>query len=426
MPRFSNHRESPTRIENLRKSTSKSPSPEWRHEQAPILLSESTSNNTEQPRDTLPRVYKAPNPAKRKYSPEPSDISSMAKRQKLDERGTTKRRRSIPLITPASGLPQTKDSAQTRSISTTPEVAPQEKKCALVWRVWHSPGGRGKGPKREDSVRSLTPSVAMLTSHEVDGGEMERAQLGPAGSSTLLSPRPLLRRVRRQIFKVGGETLSLATKGHNTDSRGKPQPGQDAREHSATARKGGTMDTSMLEPNQGGKDWSSHKSQMHSHAASDSARNTVSTTGMGAPSTVEDDAGDLLACKLSRMAPFASPSMLPTDAEFSIADVEKAVDVLTTISNLCDTISGQPKAETRAKLYDKLGELPFLLTRQGRDKQPQMAKSFWKFVYRHPNSARWGPIESFDKLRDDIMGLSLFRVRSKASPKERHQGVFEV
>lgn len=108
MPRFSNDRESPTRIESLRKSTSKSPSPEWRHEQAPILPSETTSNNTEQPQDILPRVYKVPNPAKRKYSPETSDISSTAKRQKLDERDTTKRRRSIPLITPASGLPQVK------------------------------------------------------------------------------------------------------------------------------------------------------------------------------------------------------------------------------------------------------------------------------------------------------------------------------
>lgn len=255
---------------------------------------------------------------------------------------------------------------------------------------------------------------------------MERVQLGPAGSSTLLSPRPLLRRVRRQIFKVGGETLSLATDGHKTDSCGKPQPGQHDREHSATTGKGGTMDVSMLEPKQGREDWSRHKSQMHSHAASDSVRNAVSTTSMEASSTVEDDAGDLLACKLSRMAPFASSSMLPTDAEFSIADVEKAVDVLTTISNLCDTISGQPKAETRAKLYDKLGELPFLLTREGRDEQPKMAASFRELVYRHPNSVRWGSIESFDKLRDDIMGVSLFRARSKASPKERHQGVFEV
>ncbi|RMJ12338.1 hypothetical protein CDV36_007998 [Fusarium kuroshium] len=209
-------------------------------------------------------------------------------------------------------------------------------------------------------------------------------------------------------------------------SRWEPQPRQDAREHSATTRKGGTMDVSMLEPNQGAKDWSGHKSQMYSQAASDSVRNTMSTTSTEASSMVEDDAGDLLACKYSRMAPFASPSMLPTDAEFSIAEVEKAVDVLTTISNLCDTISGQPRAETRAKLYDKLGELPFLLTRKGRDERPKMAASFRELVYRHPNSARWGPIESFDKLRDDIMEMSLFRVRSKASPKQRHQGVFEV
>ncbi|KAI8679951.1 hypothetical protein NCS57_00274400 [Fusarium keratoplasticum] len=249
---------------------------------------------------------------------------------------------------------------------------------------------------------------------------MERAQLGPAGSSKLLNPRPSLRRVRRQIFKVGGEALSLVTKGHKTDSRGKPQPRQDAGEHSATTRREG----SMLEPKQGGvKGRTGHKSQMHSQAASDSVRNTSTKTS----STVEDDAEDLLACKLSRMTPFTSPSMmLPADAEFSIADVEKAVDVLTTISNLCDAISGQPKAETRAKLHDQLAKLPDLLTRQGRGKQPKMAARFREFVYRHPDSGRWGPIESFDKLGDDIMGLTLFRARSRASPKQRHPGVFEV
>ncbi|KAJ4149841.1 hypothetical protein NW754_001273 [Fusarium falciforme] len=179
----------------------------------------------------------------------------------------------------------------------------------------------------------------------------------------------------------------------------------------------------MLEPKQGAKDRTGHKSQMRSQAASDSVRNASTKTS----STVEDDAEDLLACKLSRMAPFTFPSMmLPADAEFSIADVEKAVDVLTTISNLCDAISGQPRAETRAKLYDQLAKLPDLLTRQGRDKQPKMAARFREFVNRHPDSGRWGPIESFDKLGDDIMVLTLFRARSRASPKQRHPGVFEV
>lgn len=248
---------------------------------------------------------------------------------------------------------------------------------------------------------------------------MERAQLGPTGFSKLLNPRPSLRRVRRQIFKVGGEALSLVTRGHKTDSCGKLQPIQDAGEHSTATRR----EDSMLELNQGAKDWAGHNSQMHSQAASDSVRNTST----GTSSTVEDDAEDLLACKSSRMAPFTSSSMmLPADAEFSIADVEKAVDVLTTISNLCDAISGQPRRETRAKLYDQLAQLPNLLTRQGRDKQPKMAARFREFVYRHPDSGRWGPIESFDKLGDDIMGLTLFRARSRASPKQRHPGVYEV
>lgn len=179
----------------------------------------------------------------------------------------------------------------------------------------------------------------------------------------------------------------------------------------------------MLEPKQGAKDWTGHKSQMHSRAASDLVRNTSTK----ASSTVEDDAGDLLAYKLLRIVPFASRSMtLPADAEFSIADVEKAVDVLTTISNMCDTISGQPRADMRTKLHDELVKLPKLLTREGRDKQPKMAARFQELVYRHPDSGRWGPIESFEKLGDDIMGLTLFRARSRASPKQRHPGVFEV
>lgn len=179
----------------------------------------------------------------------------------------------------------------------------------------------------------------------------------------------------------------------------------------------------MLEPKQGMKDGTGHKSQMHSWTASDSVRDTSTE----ASSTVEADAGDLLARKFSRMAPFASQSMtLPADAEFSIADVEKAVDVLTTISNICDTISGQPKADMRAKLHDEFVKLPNLLTREGRDKQPKMAARFRELVYRHPDSGRWGPIESFEKLGDDIMGLTLFRARSRASPKQRHPGVFEV
>ncbi|KAJ4310356.1 hypothetical protein N0V84_011004 [Fusarium piperis] len=233
--------------------------------------------------------------------------------------------------------------------------------------------------------------------------------------------RPSLRRVRGRIFKVGGEMLSQATKGDKTDSRGKLQPTQDAGEHSATTRKEGTADVSMLEPKQGTKDRTGHQNQMQSRVASGSVRNAVPTTNTNTSSTVEDDAGDLLACKLSRMASFTS-----ADAEFSTADLENAIDVLTTISNLCETISGQPRAETRAKLYDQLGKLPYLLTRQGRDKQPKMAARFRELVYRHPDSVRWGPIESFDKLGYDIMGLTLFRARSRASPEQRHQGVFEV
>lgn len=182
----------------------------------------------------------------------------------------------------------------------------------------------------------------------------------------------------------------------------------------------------MLEPKQGAKDRIGHENQMHSQVASDSVRNVVYTARMETSGTVEDDAGDLLACKLSRTVPLASASMLPADAEFGIADVENAANVLITISNLCDTISGRPRAETRAKLYDQLGKLPFLLTREGREEQPKMAARFRELVYRHPDSARWGPIESFDKLGYDIMGLTLFRGRSKASPKQRHQGVFEV
>lgn len=53
---------------------------------------------------------------------------------------------------------------------------------------------------------------------------MERAQLGPTGSSKPPISRPPLRRIRRQIFKVGGEMLSLAKKGDKADSHGELQP----------------------------------------------------------------------------------------------------------------------------------------------------------------------------------------------------------
>ena len=107
MPRFSNGREGSTRIGSLRKVTSNSPAPEWRHEQAPILLSESTPNSIQQPRDMTPRAYNAHNPNKRK-SPETSNLPPTAEGQQFDERGIVKRRRSIPLTAPASGLPQVK------------------------------------------------------------------------------------------------------------------------------------------------------------------------------------------------------------------------------------------------------------------------------------------------------------------------------
>jgi len=108
MPRFSNGREGSTKIGNLRKVTSNSPAPEWRHEQAPILLSESTPNSIQQPRDMTLRAYNAHNPNKRKSPPETSNLPPTAEGQKLDERGIVKRRRSIPLTAPASGLPQVK------------------------------------------------------------------------------------------------------------------------------------------------------------------------------------------------------------------------------------------------------------------------------------------------------------------------------
>ncbi|RSL82750.1 hypothetical protein BHE90_002649 [Fusarium euwallaceae] len=139
MPRFSNGRERSTRIENLRKVASKSPAPERRHEQAPILLSESPSNNTEQPRDILPRVYNAPNPAKRKYSPETSNLSPAAKRQKLDEGSIVKRRRSIPLTAPGTGLPQIKLTLATPPSTPTsprPKTPPRQDRSWLhpKWR----------------------------------------------------------------------------------------------------------------------------------------------------------------------------------------------------------------------------------------------------------------------------------------------------
>jgi hypothetical protein len=104
MPRFSNGREGSTRIGNLRKATSNSPAPEWRHEQAPILLSESTPNSIQQPL----RVCNAHNPTKRKSPPETSNLPPTTEGQPFDERGIVKRRRSIPLTAPASGLPQVK------------------------------------------------------------------------------------------------------------------------------------------------------------------------------------------------------------------------------------------------------------------------------------------------------------------------------
>ncbi|RSM12275.1 hypothetical protein CDV31_006380 [Fusarium ambrosium] len=140
MPRFSNGRKRSTRIENLRKVASKSPAPERRHEQAPILLSESPSNNTEQPRDILPpRVYNAPNPAKRKYSPETSNLSPAAKRQKLDERSIVKRRHSIPLTAPGTGLPQIKLTLATPPSTPTsprPKTPPRQDRSWLhpKWR----------------------------------------------------------------------------------------------------------------------------------------------------------------------------------------------------------------------------------------------------------------------------------------------------
>ncbi|KAL2692002.1 hypothetical protein Neosp_002398 [[Neocosmospora] mangrovei] len=351
MPRFSNGREGSTKIGNLGKVKSNLPAPEWRHGQAPILLSENTPNSIEQPQDMAPRVYNAPKSTKRKSPPETLNLPPTAKARKLDERGpwcSTGQALACHSAIDAN-VPKTKDPAETRSVSTAPEVAPQEKKCALVWRVRHFSGAGGKNSKREDSL----------------------------------------------------------------------QPRQDAGEHSATTRR----EDSTLEPKKGTKDWIGHKSQMHSWSASDSVRDTSTE----ASSTVEDDAGDMLARKFSRMVPFASKSMtLPADAEFSIADVERAVDVLTTISNICETISGQPRADTRAKLHDEFVKLPNLLTREGRDKQPKLAAQFRELVYRHPDSGRWGPIESFEKLGDDIMGLTLFRARSRTSPKERHPGVFEV
>lgn len=108
MPRFSNGREGSTKIGNLGKVTSNLPAPEWRHGQAPILLSENTPNSIEQPRDMAPRVYNAPNSTKRKSPPETLNLPPTAKARKLNERGTVKRRRSIPLTSPASGVPQVK------------------------------------------------------------------------------------------------------------------------------------------------------------------------------------------------------------------------------------------------------------------------------------------------------------------------------
>lgn len=109
MPRFSNGREgSAKKIGNLGKVTSNLPAPEWRHEQAHILLSENTPNSTEQPWDMAPRVYNAPKSTKRKSPPETLNLPPAAKGRKLDERGPVKRRRSIPLTSPASGVPQVK------------------------------------------------------------------------------------------------------------------------------------------------------------------------------------------------------------------------------------------------------------------------------------------------------------------------------
>ncbi|KAF4976609.1 hypothetical protein FZEAL_6748 [Fusarium zealandicum] len=121
----------------------------------------------------------------------------------------------------------------------------------------------------------------------------------------------------------------------------------------------------------------------------------------------------------------SSVSVHSLESDFSDAQADAVANTLAVICSLCKTFE-RPSREVRAEMRSTLREIPYILTRRGRDKNPELAERFRAAVYSHPDSARWGDIESFDKLKQQLKALDDFGWRAEAKPKEIGRRIYMV
>ncbi|KAF9770808.1 hypothetical protein IL306_011596 [Fusarium sp. DS 682] len=113
------------------------------------------------------------------------------------------------------------------------------------------------------------------------------------------------------------------------------------------------------------------------------------------------------------------------DSLFSVGEVNAAVAVLNVVSNICE-YGGRVSIEDRVILRDALKEIPYLLSSEGRNSKRESALMFQTKVYENPDSASWGPIESFHTLQVMLESLEKFDNRAGLVPREGRGGVFVV
>ncbi|KAH8735659.1 hypothetical protein BGZ61DRAFT_472070 [Ilyonectria robusta] len=106
----------------------------------------------------------------------------------------------------------------------------------------------------------------------------------------------------------------------------------------------------------------------------------------------------------------------PEQSPFTTTEITNTAEILTIIAEICEE-NPRPEASAVDALLYAMGELPPLMTYEGRRKEPDLAASLVRAVYQQPNAKRWGTVEALEKLRWNLEAMQKFEQRARAQPQ---------
>ncbi|KAF7552961.1 hypothetical protein G7046_g7256 [Stylonectria norvegica] len=108
------------------------------------------------------------------------------------------------------------------------------------------------------------------------------------------------------------------------------------------------------------------------------------------------------------------------DSGFDRSEIAHAAGILQAIVESCQ-LHPRPNADVQETLRQYMDYMPSLLTRDGREKNPHLAKNFFEQVQRFqaktPGFERWANVREIDSLRFKLDDLQQFEIHAHAEPR---------